>query len=156
MAETKALLEKKLDTDKDCCKLYDEAKEDYEGMYLNVCGSLKFITMISSLCLIYGYLQYLCLFSELPSSHIFHNLERVITELNVRLMGEVLIKDYQCMIVSWPMAEKVVVNEALVKEMILGVHILNTSNLLKVPTQEPEVDWTWLNNQFFNRIYTEP
>ena len=46
VAETKALLEKKLDTNKDCCKLYDEAKADYESMYLNVCGPLEFITMI--------------------------------------------------------------------------------------------------------------
>ena len=57
VAETKALLEKKVDTDKDCCKLNDEAKVDYESMYLDVCesmyldvcGPLEFITTISSL-----------------------------------------------------------------------------------------------------------
>ena len=60
-------------------------------------------------------------------------------------MGKVLIMDYQCMMGSWPVAAKVVVDEALAKEMILGVSILKTSNLLTVPTQELEVNWTWLN-----------
>ena len=44
--------------------------------------------------------------SELPSSHILHNLEGMIMELSVKPMGEVLIKDYQHTMASWPVAEK--------------------------------------------------
>ena len=69
----------------------------------------------------------------------------MITEPSVKLMGEVLIKDQQCMMASWTMAEKAVADEALVKKIILGASILNASNLLKVPTQELEINQTWLN-----------